>query len=61
MKVIQNILAIFYTLPCSSLAFKLKTSGYPLYWRSEDKGGGGGNIPSSQLFWIAFYLTNSRG
>ena len=60
MKVIQNILAIFYTLPCSSLAFKLKTSGYPLYWRSEDKGGGG-NIPSSQLFWIAFYLTNSRG
>ena len=52
MKVIQNILAIFYTLPCSSLAFKLKTSGYPLYWRSEDKGGGGGAI---------FHLINFSG
>ena len=53
MKVIQNILAIFYSLPCSSLAFKLKTSGYPLYWRREDKGGGGGGA--------IFHLLNFSG
>ena len=59
MKVIQNILAIFYSLPCSSLAFKLKTSGYPLYWRSEDKGGGGGQYSIFSTFLDSF-LSNKQ-
>ena len=62
MKLIQNILAIDFIL-CLARHWlsNFKTSAYPLYWPGEDKGGGGGNIPSYQLVRIAFYLTNSRG
>ena len=63
MKVIQNILAINFIL-CLARHWlsNLRHQGTRCIGGEKIKGvGGGGNIPSSQLFWIAFYLTNSRG
>ena len=62
MKVIQNILAINFIL-CLARHWlsNLRHQGTRCIGGEKIKGGGGVNIPSSQLFWIAFYLTNSRG